>query len=172
MYIRIIFNLLLIFLMVIIQQAFIHALPLGFNYLNLVLITLVFILILFNLNLSLMWWLASAWLLDLFSFYPFGSHLLVFGIILLIIYWLLINFFTNRSLYSFLILIIIATIMYDFGMYFANYLFSSEIGIEMKAGWWIIELKHLIFNSGLTIVFFYALNFISHQFKPVFLSKK
>lgn len=173
-YLRLGLHLILIILLASIQLAFIQALPLGFNYLNIVLVILVFILILFDLNLAILWWLLSAWLFDILSFNHFGVYLIVFTFSFIILYWLLINFFTNRSLYSTLFLIAIATLLHDLGLQFINWLLSflTERNItSMTMGWWIIEVKRLLFNIVLSIIFFYALNFISHRFRPVFLRK-
>lgn len=65
---------------------------------------LIFSLLIFDLRKALIWALSIAWLLDLYSFLPFGSYLFYFFIIMLILYFLTKNFLTNRSLVSLLIL--------------------------------------------------------------------
>ena len=175
MLIKVLINLLIWLAIMISQLAFLPNLPLGWNYLNLLLVTLVFVLLLLPWPWAVAWWLASAWLLDIFSFQSFGLYLIVLALTCLTVYWLLINFFTNYSLYACLVLTATATLLYDFGYLVWPILWSNwlgQSGQSLNNGFWFLEAQRLFANLLLTIIFFYILNFLSHRFRPVFLQKK
>ncbi|MBU0880222.1 hypothetical protein KKB33_01720, partial [Patescibacteria group bacterium] len=114
MFKKIIYNIVLIISLVIFQISFINSLPAGLDNLNLILVVLIFILSLVNLDYALAWTIGLGWLLSIFLFVPFGMHLISLFLTIVFSNLLLANFFTNRSLYSFLALTGLATIIYEF----------------------------------------------------------
>lgn len=142
------------------QMAFIKALP-GGQYFYVPLVVLVFILVSFNLENAVLWFLLYGFLLDLFSFRFFGFYTLLMMVILLIAYFLLSNVFTNRSLYVYCLLVAVSVLLYDFG----NYLMFGW----SWSGLLNLELKRLLANFLLTTVMFYAFGLLSHRLRPVFL---
>ncbi len=113
-YIKIFFNALFIIILVVFQISFIDGLPTYFNNLNLPLVTLIFILVLGGLNPAFWWSLGIGFMFDIFSFMPFGLFTICYFLTIILTHFLLINFFTNRSLYSFLTLTFFATVSYEF----------------------------------------------------------
>ncbi|MBU1870593.1 hypothetical protein KKF17_00495 [Patescibacteria group bacterium] len=109
-----IYNIILIVVLAIFQIAFINNLPARFDNLNLILVVLIFILILVNFNYAIIWAISMGFLLDIFLFSSFNSHLISLFFTITFSNLLLISFFTNRSLYSFLVLTGLATIIYEF----------------------------------------------------------
>jgi cell shape-determining protein MreD len=176
MYSKIILNILLIFTLTFIQFSFISALPGWFHDINLLLIALIFILGLSGLNLALWWAIGIGIILDTFSFTPFGIYLFSLCLVVFLSNLLLINFFTNRSLYSFLALTLFIFVLYVFILSFVNYFlrlfnfdadyfpFSDIFGLNL--------LAQIFWNLFFVVIIFYAINFISNRFKPAFLIKK
>ena len=176
MYSKIFLNALLIIGLVAIQQSFINNLPAWFNNLNLVLVILVFILGLSDFKLALWWAIGLGFMLDIFSFSPFGVYLICLSLTVGLIYFLLVNFFTNRSLYSFLALTILATVCYNLFFYSIIYIdrqvSRSEIAFGLGINFWQTKLVELGLNMLSALIIFYLINFISNRLKPVFLVKR
>ncbi|KKR14608.1 MAG: hypothetical protein UT42_C0023G0010 [Candidatus Falkowbacteria bacterium GW2011_GWA2_39_24] len=170
MYLRLLFHFLILSWLLIVQLTILPNLPWGLHYLNLILVILIFTLLLFDFNWSVGWWLASAWLLSLFGFHGFVGPLIVATINFSLIYWLLISFFTNRSLYALLFLVSLALLINDLGLYLFDYLRNLSQDwpiIKMQGGWWLLEAKKLGANLILTIILFYIFNFFSRRFRPI-----
>jgi len=171
MYFRIIINLVLVLVLIAFQSSFLNLLPIV-SYLNLLLVISLFVLVMNDLDWAIVWFLLIAFCLDVFSFNAFGIHLMTLGLVLIISYVLLINFFTNRSLYSFLFLVGIATIIYDASLLFVDYLYISSTLFVLPNDFWLDELWRLLANLIATGIIFYILNLFSKRFQPVFLRKK
>ncbi len=145
------------------QTALIKSLP-GGVYLNLSLVVLIFLLVVFGLEQAWFCWLTSGFLADLFSFKLFGFYTFLFCAILLLVYWLLSNVLTNRSLYSFLLIVATVTVIYDVASWLV---FGLPVGNLL-----LIEGKHLFANFLATITAFYVVSWMSYSLKPVFLIKR
>ncbi len=166
MYSKIILNVILILLLAMAQLSFISGLPAGLNNLNLILIILIFILSLVNLE-TAMWWAAGAgFLLDIFSFMPFGAYSVCLFLTAAAANFLLVNFFTDRSLYSFLALIGLATVIYEFFLTFWDWPAS------LNFGFWMGKISQLGFNLLAVLIIFYLVHYISNRLKPVFLMRR
>lgn len=171
MFWRIILNIILIILAVLLQISLINRLPLGFGYVNLLLVLLVYLLILLGPKPALYWFIGSGWLLDILSFNYWGLHLAASLLIYFLAVFLLTNVFTNRSLYSLIILVVAATLTYD--------LITAPLVLEnwrsfLNVVTWQMELKKVVANSIATIFLFYIFNLLTTRVQPVFLrqSKK
>jgi len=175
MYSKIIVNIILILSLVIVQLSFISGLPMGLDNLNLILVVLVFILGLINLDLAIWWVIGAGVLLDIFSFLPFGVYLICLSLMIIIINFLLVNFFTDRSLYSFLALTGLATLIYEFSFGAFSYLTlrisGNEMNFVLNKSFWLAKLSQLSLNLAVAFVIFYLVNFVSKKLKPVFLVK-
>ncbi|MDO9399179.1 MAG: hypothetical protein Q7T79_00615 [bacterium] len=171
---KIIYNIVLIIFLVIFQIAFINNLPAGLNNLNLILVVLIFILCLVNLNYALAWVIGLGWLLSIFLFVPFGMYLISLFLTIVFSNLLLTNFFTNRSLYSFLTLTGLATIIYEIFLNSFNYLvnlFSKENLLIINWSFWSDKISGLVLNLLVVAILFYFINFFSKRFSPTFLLK-
>lgn len=146
-----------------VQTALVKSVP-GGIYLNLSLVVLIFWLVLFGLEQAWFCWLISGFLSDLFSFKLFGFYTVLFCLLLLLVYWLLSNVLTNRSLYSFLLIAAIVTIIYDG----ATWLVFGAPADNLLSH----EIKRLIANWLATIAAFYIVSWMSYRLKPVFLIKR
>ena len=176
MYKKIIINSLLIFCSIIFQIGFIYGLPIGLKNLNVVLVAIIFILGFNSFELALGWAVGAGILLDIYLFMPFGVNTISLIASLTLINFLLANFFTNRSLYSFLLLILITTISFNFSIILLNYLVSSfserKFDISLNLNLLINQLSGILLNFICVIVVFYLLSFLSERYKPVFLKSK
>ena len=175
MYSKIIINTILILFLVIIQLSFISGLPAGLNNLNLILVILIFILALINLNLAVWWAIGIGILLDMFSFAPFGLYLVCLSLTIIIANFLLINFFTDRSLYSFFALAGLATVVYGILLavivYLLQFIGGGEVSLILNKNFWLDQLRQLGLNLIATLVIFYFVSFIGKRLKPVFLAR-
>lgn len=172
-YFRIIFSFLFIVFLVIWQRSFIVALPGWLKYLNTPLVVLIFILVLSG-AVSAGWWAAGVGaVMDIYSFTPFGVFTLVFLLTIIGSNFLFQRFLTNRSLYSFLVLILFATFFYEFLLGVSDHLIislGSNPGIFIfNKGFWSALGRQIMTNAGATFLIFYLFNFISNRFRPVFI---
>lgn len=176
MYFKIFLNIILVLLVSIIQLAFFSSLPSYLSAFNSVLIILIFILVLTGPDKALIWAVGSGLVLDIFSFLPFGIYMISFFLTIISINFLLVNFLTNRSLYSFLVLSIFGTIVYEMVLYTLSYFIIKASGNEFPVTFnfifWKGELNQVILNLSGMGLFFYLFGFLSKKMKPVFLLKK
>ena len=171
---KIFINLLALIIISVIQIGFIKSLPDFWSSFNLVLVVLIFILEAKGLIASLWWGLGVSVFYDLYFFYPYGFSAIVIEMTLLAAYALLVNFFTNRSLYSFLALVFFATIFSKFFSYFLasilNLMNIQTVFLEkVDALFFKQGGQELILNLMAIIILFYVMNFLGNTFKPVFL---
>ncbi|MEK7097948.1 MAG: hypothetical protein AAB906_03815 [Patescibacteria group bacterium] len=175
MYGKIILNIFFSIFLVAMQLSFVSGLPSVFSNVNLVLVSLIFILAVGDLKFSIWWVAGTGLLMDVFSFLPFGTYLLSLAAIALLIDLFLKRLFTNRSLYTFLALTAIATVSCSLFVKSASYLmhFFSRDGylLILSRKFFMNELDQLVLNLILVAVIFYFFNILSIKLKPVFLMK-
>lgn len=175
MYLKIFLNLLLVLFIVTFQVSFISALPGSFSNINILLIFLVYILIISDLNIALIYALACGLVMDILSFYYFGVYSISFVVTLIVVNFLLVNFFTNRSLYAFLALIISASILNFLFLVSMNngiiFIFGGDY-ISANQEFFLSVAKQIVFNVSFMFVIFYLTNFLNNSFRPVFLVNK
>jgi len=168
------FNFLAALVLIFMQQGFLTGLPFNLYSLNMALIALVFILVFTNLEVAFYWAIGLGFLSDLFTFYPFGSHLLSFSLTLLATFFFLEKFFTNRSLYSFLALLTAASVIYQLLLVLTAALFNlltGAAGAALGLNFWLFAGREVAFNLAAGIAVYYFQNFFSNRLKPVFLKK-
>lgn len=170
---KIITNIILIIGLGIVQIALVSDLPGLASNLNLVLVFLIFILGFSNFNFAASWAVGVGFLLEVFSFLPFGVYLFSLSLTIIIANWLLNYFFTNRSLYSFLALTGIATIVYKLIMYFLILIFIkiSSSALITAGNFWFSMLEQIGLNLIFTFIIYYIIYFLGRNLKPVFLIK-
>jgi cell shape-determining protein MreD len=176
MYKKILLYFLIIFLLSAWQISLVNSLPTWFNNLNVILVIAVYAI---GLSKKIFTWcltICSGLFLDLILFSPFGLYFLGIMITILAIYFLHINFLTNQSLYTYVALIGIATIIFRMWSYSFYILSSFFINIDSKIifnnVFWFNQFSALVLNVILTTIIFYILTFISRRLTPVFLIPK
>jgi rod shape-determining protein MreD len=176
MFVKIIFQALLIIAAALFQFSFISGLPNPLNDFNLIIVVLIFILSLYGLKTALWWAAGVGFFLDIFSFSPFGVFLVCLILTVAAAYAFLINFFTNRSLYSFLALTALTTVFYALVLKLSNFtgMLFGPLNPHLNFDKYFLEslLKQIILNLLAALAVFYLINFLSNRFKPVFLERK
>lgn len=175
MYFKIILNILLVIILALIQFSLISGLPAGLENLNLVLVVLIFALSLYSLESALWQAVGVGLILDIFSFLPFGVFLVSLFLSCLAANFLLVNFFTNRSFYSFLALTAITSFFYGLIFNLINHFFQFDLVEKtffiFNPSFWQAFVFQMIFNLISVIIIFYMVNFLSKKLKPAFLEK-
>lgn len=171
---QIIFFIFLTSLAAIIQIALIYAWPDFFNQLNLVLITLVFALFFYGLRSSLLVAVVAGFWLDLLSFDFFGFNLIVLGLTAFLVHLILNSWLTNRSLYSFGLLILTATVIYNLTVGSLAYFFAADqVSFFLwRSLFWRQLLYQSIWSSLAAILMFSLVAAATRRLKPFFLEKK
>jgi cell shape-determining protein MreD len=175
MYTKILINLFFIVLVSIIQLAFINNLPGYFGSLNLIIVVLVFILALGGTRMALVWSTATGVFLDLYSFMPFGFYFIALTGAVIITGFLLNNFFTNRSVYSFVALTVFAVVFFQMFILVFEFIIGRVTGFDLIAPLDdIVRLTGSVAAANIiaTIILFYIMNLISKNFRPVFLVRR
>ena len=169
---KIAINIILIFLACIVQVSFINNSISPLNNLNLILVLIIFIAIIFNLSLAFLWGIVSGFILDSLSVATFGVYLSASFLIIIIINWLFKRFFTNKSIYTVLLLGLIGTILFKIFIWFFNYLafylklsdfqvtFTRLIAVSLA---WQVVLN-LIFLTIIFLVVWYTSRRLKSQF--------
>jgi len=171
---QLIFFIILVSAAAIIQNALIYAWPPFLNQLNLVLISLVFALFFYGFRSALIVSVVAGFWLDLFSFNFFGSSLLVLGLSAALAHLVLNSWLTNRSLYSFGLLILIATVVYNLASGTIAY-FSVASAAPFFLGralFWQQLLYQSIWSELAAILMFSLVAAATRRLKPFFLEKK
>lgn len=158
------------------QFSFISALPWPLNNFNLSLTVIIFSFLLFDGDDV---WLIAIFLgffLDVWLFHPFGIAILSLFISALVLYFVLENLLTNRSLYSFLLLTMIAVIsntlftrifliIFDWSGSSASHFLRSSLFWESFA--WDLVLNLIVVGA-----IFSLLAILSRRLKPFFLKRR
>ncbi|MEA1962691.1 MAG: hypothetical protein U9M94_00455, partial [Patescibacteria group bacterium] len=114
MYLKILSQIILFSLIALFQIGFVKALPIWFSEVNLILLVLVFFLGFDRLKTVLFWGAGMGIIYDLYAFVFFGVHTMSLLITIFLAYFLMVNFLTNRSLYSFLVLTSFTIFCFEF----------------------------------------------------------
>lgn len=170
---KIIVNILFIITLAVAQISFISGLPAPLNDLNLVLVILTFILGFLSFRLAAGWSLGVGLVLDVFFFLPFGTYLISLILTVVIADFLLDYFFTNRSLYSFLALVALATLAYGLIINFISWIFleANKPFFLAEPDFWFSTLRQIGLNLLFTVFIYYLVNFFGSNLKPVFLKR-
>lgn len=171
---KIITNIILIISLAVAQISLVSGLPGLAGNLNLVLVVLIFILGFFSFDFAAWWAVGSGFLLEVFSFLPFGVYLLSLSFTLMIASFLLNHFFTNRSLYSFLALTGLVTVIYGLIINFLVLIFIqfNSSAAAAAGNFWSFRPGQIGFNLLSAFIIYYIIHFLGRNLKPVFLIKK
>ena len=110
-----------------------------------------------------------------FNFFPFGFFMICFLIVVFSANFLLKNFFTDRSLFSYTALTVIVTFLYGAVFYTGIYIFNwygGDIPFFLTVReFWMDLFKEIVLNVGAVILLFYFFTFVSNRLSAVFLKK-
>ena len=175
MYYKIFTRLPLLIILALVQIAFLSVLPFPLSYMKISLLLVVFTLILSGFETAVWVSVGFGFLLDIFSPFHFGYNTFTLACVTLVLNLMLTRYFTNRSLYTFLSLTAIAVILSEFARFLLflpenisrNFLESAVSSLPAAAKF---QAYVIAIHIGFAGVAFYALNFLSNRFKPVFIS--
>ncbi len=165
-------------LVAVIQISFISALPNPFYNINIIILILAVYLILNNIEEIMPWTILFGFLLDLHSFYFFGLNIISLILALLIADLFLRQFFTNRSIYSFVFIASIALFCFEALKFIfislADFFIQNEIykSIVFYPNLILSLLYKLLFIIILSALAFYFINYFSKKMKSFFIAVK
>lgn len=166
----------IVFILSALQISLVNSLSGIFSNLNLILIFLVYAV---GLSKKIFTWclaFGAGLFFDLTLFSPFGLYLFGIVITIALVYFLHINFLTNQSVYTYLVLIIAATVtfrIWSYLFYSLNSFFANiDTYIILNKIFWFNQLSAIFLNVIFTAILFYFLAFISRRLRPVFLLPK
>jgi cell shape-determining protein MreD len=156
-----------------IQASVINVLPSFFGAIDLLLIIVVFTLFFYDFRSAVVTAGLGGFCLDLWTFNFFGFHLLALFLTLLFAAWILNSWLTNRSLYSFLSLIVLSTLVYNVVIGLLSYLsadgFSATFG--RSAHFWLYLLYQCLWSGLAGLLLFNLAAAATKRLKPFFLEK-
>ncbi len=139
------------------QNGLINSMPGILSRINLFPFLIIFLFIFYNFQASLYFSVFLGFLLDIFSFYPFGVYLVSFLVVLSLANFFWDKFFTNKSVYSFLALSSFLLFFYNIVLYSIIYYFDSfylDFFYFGKIFWINLFWEFFWLNLGVLISFY------------------
>lgn len=135
---------------------------------------LVFTLFFFGLRPALYAAIILGGCLDLYSFNFFGLYLFIFCLTVILVNWILKAWLTNRSLYSFLLLMLIATLAFGLASGLLSYFSAlSSGGFFLWSGaFWSKLFYQMIWSELAGLLLFSLTGATARRFQPFFLEKR
>ncbi|MDP3899478.1 MAG: hypothetical protein Q8Q23_00150 [bacterium] len=163
-------------LITILQVSFVPVLPFPASAINLIIVSAVLGLFLYRFDKVLLYMLIAGFLLDINSWYFFGLEISAIFLTLFITQFFLDKFFTNKSIYSIAVLMVIATLIYEFYksiVIFVAGAFSQQTTFTdfYSLVFFQNAATELAANSVILIILFYTANYFTNAFNSVFLKK-
>lgn len=160
----------LIFLLLF-QIAFLNNINFFLFKFNCILIAFVLMLNIFSFSKVIAMSVLCGFIMDIFSNMPFGTFLVTYTLTIFITEILFLNFFTNHSLYSIIILGVMMVVL--FNMIFlgiSGIMYFLNVGnFTLSPKFWMDFLWQIVDNSIVLAICFYFIYNKSRLFKPVFL---
>jgi rod shape-determining protein MreD len=157
------------------QVSFVSALPFPFFYFNLSLVVLVLLLAAFPFSAAVTAAIILGVLSDLHAPCFFGANLASLLCALFFTRAALLKFFTNRSLYSYILLTAIATVFFELTksilLAAAGIFSAAEYPLAFKSEFFLTIGYETAVNIAAIIFIFYGLNYFSKRLKSFFITK-
>jgi hypothetical protein len=166
---KIFFHLAFSLVLAAIDRSFASALPEPLRYMNLSVIIIVWTELLFGLESAMIRAASIGFFMSIYSFLPFGVSIAGFFMASIAAHILSGSVFTNRSLYSLIAIVFVATLIFQV----IQYPFMKFDGLEGKnfAFSALFFLKTLygpiLSNIALALISFQLFNYASERFRPV-----
>lgn len=122
----------------------------------------------------LLWTLFLGGTANLFSGFPFGTIPAILGVLAILLHHLFQNLFTNRSLYSLIILTMVGTAVHDLLLILSSF-FLKKINlipfalVTIEASFWKTEITHVLTNSLAVFILFFIGRSLTRMFQQRFL---
>lgn len=159
------------------QFSLIDPLPGFWGQINLVFLSLAFILFFASFDEALIFSLMLGLSLDIFSFSPFGFYLFLLPFLLIGLHFIMLNWLTNRSFYSWTVLVLIALLLGNLLQGLLTLFLSaispeSVIFIFAHGYFWVNLAWQLLAGLLIAIFSFNLMSIVSRRLKPFFLAKR
>lgn len=157
------------------QISFVPVLPSYFGGLNLILVFLLYSVLISGFERTVYFALGIGLLMDYYSFSLIGTYALCFAGGVAIVYFLLNNLLTNRSLYSLLALFSVLYLYFKIYFIAGNELFSViqkvPADFSYDQDFFAAEAYTLLVNLVMVTAIYYLFNMASKSLKPTFLKR-
>lgn len=167
------YNSAIIIVIVLIQISFIPSLPAYLKNFNLIFSFISFTTIIINYHRGLLWALLSGLLLDIYSLQPFGLISFSYLSAVIIMNFLFNHLFTNRSLYTLILLSLLGTILHNILILIINIIIKFINPLLYTSQFSLVYLQNLflqsVYNVIGVILIFITFNYISSKTKSYFL---
>lgn len=172
-YFKIIGQVILSYFLIVLQFTFISSISFPFNLINLPLLLLILIVILGKKNNYLYFAFLIGFVFAVFSFDFFPLYIIIFLLTAITSRYLQLSFFTNRSIYSFIVITAFATVIFNFSYQLIDYIIntyqnSSNFFLTQSWFWQALGYK-LVLHSIIIILLFYIINFTTRRLRPYLL---
>lgn len=173
--IKYLYYLLIVFFIVWLMQNVLSASSLLIN-LNVILVFLVFVTIVFGINLGFIFALYAGVLMSFYSYLPFGTIMVAYVMVIVLVNFLYKNVFINFSLYTALILSCLATVFYTLVIFLFNlllfFLGLTLVYLNLDQTYFFAFAWQLGCNLVLMSLTFLLAQFTIKRLNLVFLIKK
>ncbi len=163
-------------LLALVQFSLVSSLPWPWNNLDLPIIAVIFSFLFFSRDQTWLLAAASGWFLDVLGFHPFGLALLSLLFSAIIIYLVLENILTNRSLYSFLLLTFIGLVaeafLYHIFLAIFDWSGASQAFFLVNGAFWEALAWKLVLSLLIVGLFFNLIALASRRLQPFFLKER
>ncbi|NCB20766.1 MAG: hypothetical protein EOM88_02490 [Clostridia bacterium] len=162
--------------LVVVQFSLLNSLTYPWLSINLLVIALVLVFLISNKEQA--WFLAIAlgYFNDLLSFQAFGATIVSLFLTAIIIYLILENWLTNRSLYSFMLITVIAifveSLIYNLFIYIFDWSGQINSFFLFSSSFWTSLAWNILTALIIVTLSFHFLVILSRKLQPFFLSKK
>lgn len=137
--------------------------------LNLILVVLILSVFVSSRRDAIFGAMILAMIFEAWSFWPFGSWLIILNLITVLAALAVDNFFTNKSLYSYLLLIAVSSLVFElYWLVVASWPAPIVINSELT----VLALQKSAINMLAGLVLFYLAVGLSNSFQSVILVKK
>ncbi|HKK54624.1 MAG TPA: hypothetical protein VJ926_03835 [Patescibacteria group bacterium] len=175
-YFKLALQIFLSYCLIILQFTFISSAGVPFNLINLPLILLILVVILGRKDYYLYFAFLIGFIFDIFSFNIFSIYIISFFSTAIASRYLQLSFFTNRSIYSFIVITAFATVIFNFSYQIIDSIFSiyqnANSFIIAQVWFWRALSYKLIFHSIIMALLFYVVKFTSRRLRPYLLERK
>lgn len=158
------------------QFSLISALPWPWSNANLVVVAVIFAFLVLGRDRAWFLALTAGWFLDVWSFHPFGLSMLSLLASAVIVHLVLENWLTNRSLYSFLLLTVIAisadALIYNILSTILDWSGSSAQFFLISGAFWEFLIWSILLGAVIVGLFFNLLAVVSRRLQPFFLKDR
>jgi hypothetical protein len=165
-----------IIVVLVIQTSFIEPFVTGIAPISVVVLFLA--LLAFRLEIiPLLWWsLLIGFLHEVFSILPFGTFTVITMVTVIVLYYMLKNFLTNKSLFPFVLMACLGSIIYNLlfliTSLFFHYFEKTTITIHQIPNLWSGMLIQAVVNGFAAFVLFLLLRTMTKRFQNQFLVRK